>query len=629
MINNITGLEAFDTGSNYHFNNEQPPARPPRDGFNLSHLHTTTIENAGLVIPIMTIRCVPGDSFDFNVSSLLRVLPQVVPPYSGQRGYIHVFKARDTDLFDYAAEYMTKGYTGTSVLQKPIMTADNMGEYWSKKIAPGDLLDYLGLPQGWSPEELTKITGGICVCPVFMYWKAVNQFYRNKNTQINDRVRLPNSFDELRLNNKSELISNKNADVSSEYPDGNLSKKVTFGSLEYRDWSADYFTSGFPSPQRGNAPTLGASASGGSSIPVSLAVDPVTGTGSFKSISSDIIMATGMKVWNPGSTSNTPADVFMPANGQYIGASPSSSLVRYLYLNKSDFLTSMKRNLGIDFVQDGTSYARGEIGLNDLDINITLDQIRRLAISQDELERMAKTDGTFAAFGQVFFGVSSKNSNDYQLQYVGGSYQKIQFSEVLQTSATTDTSFLGQYAGHGISVQTNGDCGHVDCDEHGYIMMLFSVMPDTYYHQGLAPEWTILTQDEEFLPDRERIGLVPVLNREIFFTDDESDDSTPESPRYVANELFIYQAPFDYMRFMANRISGKIADSTNKSFYPYTQAREFTETPSWNADFLKADNIRKDYLAAGNEVAYTAQFNINVRSVRPLPYFHQPAQVLN
>lgn len=594
-INAISGLESFNSGSNYKFNNEQPPARPPRDLFDLGHLHTTTINNAGEVIPVLLMRTVPGDSFDFNVSSLLRVLPQVVPPFSGQRGYIHFFFGRDSDLYDYAGEYIRKGYTGTSVLKKPVMTEENMGDFWTKKVAAGDLLDYLGLPQGWSPKEISDVVGGISVLPAFMYWKAVNQFYRNKNAQINDRVSLPESFDELRLDRQSQLISNRNADVDDDHPDGNLSKKITFGNLLCRDWTSDYFTSGFPSPQRGNAPTLSGSVSGAHTN-----FDSVIDSSSVSNSNSPLVRA-GLFGFRNASTGDV---------GSTVGATGSSTLSDVDISNLKKVLSS------------------GEVSGN-VSFGITLENIRGLSIAQDEMERMAKTDGTFAAFGSVFFGVVSRNALDYELTYIGGTYQSINFSEVLQTSASTDGSYLGQYAGHGISAQTNGYCGHIDCDEHGYIMALYSIMPDTYYFQGLDQIWTTLLQSEEFLPERERMGLVPVLNRELFFTDAESDDSTSESPRYEANELFVYQAPFDNMRFMNNRISGKVADITNKSFSPYTQAREFQDTPKWNVDFLEAKNIRKDYLAAPSEVAYTVQFKFDIRAVRPLPYFHKAASVLN
>lgn len=93
--------------------------------------------------------------------------------------------------------------------------------------------------------------------------------------------------------------------------------------------------------------------------------------------------------------------------------------------------------------------------------------------------------------------------------------------------------------------------------------------------------------------------------------------------------MWAYQNPFDYLRYMPNRIHGKIADPENKSFFPYTQSRKFDSLPNWGRGFSVADDVRKDYLFAKNEDAYSAQFSINVRAVRPLPYKPIPAEIIN
>ena len=228
---------------------------------------------------------------------------------------------------------------------------------------------------------------------------------------------------------------------------------------------------------------------------------------------------------------------------------------------------------------------------------------------------MARTDGSYAQFGQTFFGRSSKNALDYKPIYIGGNYQSIAFTEVLQT-APTATSPLGSYAGHGISYD-NGYLGKVDCDDYGYIMLIASVMPDVYYSQGLDRTLTKQNQSDMYLPERARLGLRPILNKEIYFSGNLTQD----------NDLFAYQNPYDELRYKPSTIHGKIADSTALSFYPYTQARKFTALPTYSQSFATAQNVRKDYLAAPTEVAYTAQFNIKCRAVRPIPYNPEPARI--
>lgn len=95
------------------------------------------------------------------------------------------------------------------------------------------------------------------------------------------------------------------------------------------------------------------------------------------------------------------------------------------------------------------------------------------------------------------------------------------------------------------------------------------------------------------------------------------------------NYLWAYQNPYDWLRYIPNHIHGKIADPTNKSFYPYTQARRFTQLPNWGREFSSTNDVRKDYLVAKTEDAYSAQFSMNIRAVRPLPYKAMPAKLVH
>lgn len=82
------------------------------------------------------------------------------------------------------------------------------------------------------------------------------------------------------------------------------------------------------------------------------------------------------------------------------------------------------------------------------------------------------------------------------------------------------------------------------------------------------------------------------------------------------------------MRYCENEIHGKIADSTSESFFPYTQARHFASRPTYSDDLFFADDVRKDYLAAPSEDAYSAQFKISCRVVSPIPYVPIPATLV-
>ncbi|QCS36031.1 major capsid protein [Capybara microvirus Cap1_SP_95] len=588
-----TYMDSIDSGSQYQFGDKLLQAENPKSAFDLSHLNSLTINNCGSLIPIALWETVPSDTFEISVTSLVRVLPQVVPLYSRQRLYVYAFYSRACDLWKNAHAYYKKGYDGNYVINKPVLTENNMSPgLWDSKITADSLGDYLGLPQGFTYKELSE-TAPINALPFFMYEKIFQAFFIEKNLPYyrDNRAWLPHDEADLRFGaTDNEIISN------SYLAEGQTG--ITLGSLEYRNYPLDYFTSALPSPTRGTAPTLPFTAS--------LSENPLVRF----------------------DTSPTPSSVYDFNSGPSASGGIRRAGVGYFYAN---FPIESNSNIplggnGSDIIipaGSGSSiayrHAYVDMSMSEFLSNITLDKFRELSITTEEVERMARTDGSYVDFGTTFFGIVCKNAFDFKPTLIGATYQSMNFSEVLQTTPTS-TSPLGAYAGHGISVPTNnGYLGKIVCDDYGYIMIVATIMPDVYYHQGLSKLWTKSLQSEEFLPKRAKMGLIPVLNRELFVSGDVVTD----------RDLFAYQNPFDEMRYMPNEIHGKIADSENLSFFPYTQARHFTSTPTYSKEFFEARDVRKDYLAGGTaEDAYSAQFKFDIRAVRPLSYIPVPAVVV-
>ena len=600
-MNNL--LEPIDNGSNYPFRDKLLQARQGRSGFNWSHNRVFTLENAGLLLPVFCSEVLPNSDYDISADLLLRVLPQVVPLYSDQKYYLYSFYARYSDLWSSAQTYMTKGFSGNEILKKPILSENTVvfNEGMEYVVKPGDIFDCFGFQKGKKLSEF----GEINALPFMMYEKIYTDYFMNNNLHINDRVRLPNDPSDFRLNDVGNIISNEYA--TAEYP------AIKLCNLHYRDYSSDYFTTALPFQQRGEAPTL------------DLSSPPNVTANSFSLnslYSSSAIL---------GFNSTTPiVGSFIGPNGIAEGhlRSLKSTSNNTLYTNAaltSDFndLITLRFD-GVPNNSDGGLKADGVIGngltlsgLSSLGGSFTLDQFRNLAVATAELERMARTDGTFAQFGLTFFGEKSRNSNDYYVTFVGGSYRSIAFSEVLQMSSSVNNSPLGSYAGHGM-ISDNGYLGHLHSDEHGYLMILLSIMPDVYYSQGINKMFTRLTQAEEFLPDRDKLGLTAIFNKELYVSGSKDTD----------NDVFAYQNPFDEYRYKENVISGKIADSTNRSFFPYTQARLFNSTPTYSESFFRADDVRKDYLASPTEDAYSGRIRFNIRAVEPLSFTGNPSPVI-
>lgn len=605
-------LDGVDSGSNYQFGDKLQRAQFPRSAFDLSHLNTMTVPNAGMVFPVLCKEVLPSDSWQVRINALLRVLPQVVPLYSRQRMYFDAFYVRCSDVWKDWNVYMKKGNDGNTLLTRPSLTMDNISSdglaltgiggadpdpddssTWSKAVVKANsIYDYMGIPIGTDLVDLIGKGYHIDALPFAALLQIYRWYYLNKNTYIQDKAMFPDDESDFRLNNDGKFISFVTEEVSTN----------VLGSSMWRLWAQDYFTSALPFAQRGAAPTLQLSLSGDLGTGVTMSVGDIHSGNPNSRLYFGNGNGNGIIYLDNGNTKTVISD-----NTSTSGS--ASNGIR----NINGGLQGTE-NAGLTLTNPRISFSNSNV-----DAGIVLDDIRRLAISQLELERMARTDGTYEEFGLTFYGASSRNAIDFKPLYVGSCYQEVSFSEVLQTSSSDAVSPLGSYAGHGVSITQDGNIGSFTADDYGYFVVLCSIMPDVYYFQGLDRMYTKSIQSEEFLPNRDKMGMRPILNQEIFLSGTKATDE----------DLFAYQNPFDEFRYCANEIHGQIADSSKASFFPYTQARKFDSTPNWNANFVTADNVRKDYLSAPVEDAYTMQVRFDIRAVRPLSYVAAPAEVIN
>lgn len=650
---NIKQLESFDSGSNYKFEDKRIDQTTPRSVFDLSHKNIGTMPENGVIMPIALIPTVPNESDDISINILLRALPTVVPLESRQRLYIYAFYSRMGDLWNNWNTFMKKGYSGN--VNKTVPTfhtpdasyigLENRGEltrnkYWETKqaIQATSMGESMGLPheyrkrtvnidgietEGWfNTSRFTKFIGkndsgnkyneNISVLPFMMLLRIWRDYFTNKNYWIDDRVILPDDDEEFRLDDNGRLISATNNgkklifDINSkirdlEYNDNSYTgtdKNTLYFGLPYHEYPKDRFTSALPFMQRGDTPTLEKEFNIGNE------------GGKLQLFNKDGSLKSASNAWWLTPTGNPNTNNQIP-------------LVRF-----SNTETIINRG-GFEFqnptsttIMEGDYLGVGSAGTAKITLSITMNELRKLAQEQTELEAMARTDGSYREFGLTFFGKVSKNATDHKPVYIGGMYQEIKYTEVVQTSADGETP-LGSYTGHSTGMKT-GYIGHIDTDDYGYIMILACVMPDVLYSEGLDKHWTNLHQSDFYLPTRAKLGMTPILKKEVRFNYDRDEEAENTN-----NNLFAYQNIYDELRYTPNRISGYIADAFRKEYFPYTQSRIIASTPIWGREFAMAskDNIRNDYLVAPNEPPFTFDCGISIRSVRPLPYKPIPANL--
>lgn len=539
-----------DSGSNYQFYDKLINSYVSRSAFDLSRLHTTTLD-FGQLIPVDMFWTLPNDDFDIRIEHLLRAMPMVCPPMSRMRIFFHTYYMTFDQLYKHWQTFMSKGRTGKYTSTLPTIKL-------SSTVTAGSLANYLGLPIGLTPEKATSI--GISALPFAMYQRIYRDYYLPANLMTTDEYWFPADEENLKL-----------TDGLHQYIYESDSK-IQLDTLRFRDYVNDYFTSSLPFPMRGDSPSIGL---GGN------------------------------------------APVYVKDYGKvYFGVNDTQRLVLYaenenqsggyqIFASSNDGAATGSYNYG--------AYPAKPLVTDLSNISaVTLDQLRELSVAQRLMEKMARTDGSYGQFVKTFFDEYPKSAKDYRATYVGGTYAPIVTTEVLQTGESGTTP-QGNMAGHGIS-SADGYIGHLHSDDFGICMTLASVMPDSMYCQGIGRDWTRKTQEEFYIPERSGLGPQAVLNQEIYF-----DSNNPTG-------LFSYQDRFDEYRYRENIVSGKVADHSNLSFFPYTQARYFNSEPTLSPSFTTTENnVRKDSFYAPTEVPFVLQVASKVRAVRPLPYKSTPA----
>lgn len=605
MKNRLSSFNVKDKGSNYPFNKSAPKATTPRSLFDLSYLNSFTAVQ-GALIPYYFQHSLMNEDYTFGDEAVCRVVnPPTVPLLSRQRIYFHLYWCSYTQLWKKAQIFFDKGrltMTPPESILLPTFSAVR-GDVAKR----GSLFDYLGINVVNNGNETSTVE--VPALKFMMYLKVWRDYYCNKrifsawlkrmySTTSQEWYRILGEFlfpadeEDFRIGSSQWDAFIANADCLA-----------FFTSLKYRDWTDDYFTTMQMTPlYSDNVPSIDFGAS--TTDIESELYSKLQSTGEYP------ILAEQLRRFS------TPPDfVFENETGKYGTITGSGNFLDY-----SDPSAKMPLDKGgsgsvLDALNN-TFGIRSISGQLSLQSSLTIDKIRNCMSETIILEKLAKTDGTYGEYARAMFGERPKSAYDMRPTFVGGTYQPIVFSQVVSTAVSkkdTEIKPQGSVTGLGLS-SAEGFIGKHHSDDYGIYLGIMSIMPDTYYCQGLQREDTYQTSDDFYLPERAGLGMQAVLQDELYNTAGSHDI------------VLGYQNRYDELRYRANEVHGKVADDNNESFSPYVQTRIFKSAPTLSPEFLTTkDNIPNKWLSSAEEVPYIIQVANKVRAVRPVPYKAVPS----
>lgn len=217
----------------------------------------------------------------------------------------------------------------------------------------------------------------------------------------------------------------------------------------------------------------------------------------------------------------------------------------------------------------------------------------RLAFALQRYEEARARYGSRYTEYLRYLGIRPSDARLQRPEYLGGGVTALQFSEVLSTTATApganETTGVGALAGHGIGLNRTNRYRRF-FEEHGFVITLMHVIPQTMYPQGLFRHWNRRTKEDFWQMELQHIGQQAVLNKEVYL-----GHSNPEG-------VFGFQDRYDEYRRAESQVHGEFRSILSDWHF----ARNFNSDIALNADFVTANPSVNPFQAQANDTLYCA-----------------------
>lgn len=596
-----------------------------RYGHNLSHTETSTV-NMGTCIPGNIIEVFPGDSFKIQAKDLTRFLPQVAPTMHDVFVGIDTYQVPLRQIFDKLHldwdAYLTGGEDGTTEVNIPQIIIPQTG------YEPGSLADFLGYPTNYtdpSTNEKVIVAAGreYSALPVLVYMHIINENYRDQNfikkfdfTKYQEFLDGTYTFydavgNEIEYDLQREglfpkawsrdyygrALPNTQRGVEARVPLGSTADLEPSYAVVSTGYKLSAGTSNIKTTVRatgsaGSTPTLGLSTLqvGGASFSgyylgttfSNLSASDLAGfedkfvkLNSLSTTDLDFPLNVWIKIGEitASGTADATWDIeFMKVSGnatdgyrRYVrtrGSSGNSSSTG----TSTGAIASNSSNQAFEFITESFADLAGvKTNLSEATA-ASIIAFRTAARMQQFGEQLQQAGARAVEYTLKMFGVRIPDGRIQRPLFHGSFRMPVVFSEVLQTSQTTDTSTLATLAGHGITGGVNRPI-HIKVIEHGFIMSIMHIMPRSQF-QNIAPRYLFRkTRWDMPNPLFQGIGEQGMYREEIY--------PNSSNPR----EYFGFVPQYSELMSIPSTLHGHMKDT----FLHWTMARVYTDEPVLSA----------------------------------------------
>lgn len=213
------------------------------------------------------------------------------------------------------------------------------------------------------------------------------------------------------------------------------------------------------------------------------------------------------------------------------------------------------------------------------------------------------------------FGITIPDTRLQRATHLGRTVVDVNFSEVLQTSATTDDSAQGNISGHSIAVSANRPVKYL-AREHGYLFVICNIQPIAQYQQGIPRDAMYQTRYDYMWPVLSQTGEQEIFTAEV----------NANATNVANRRIFGFEPRYNHLRFGQKTVHGDFRTTMTG----YHAGRIFptdTET-NLGENFIKCDATNRMFAVTDQDSApWWLRCEFDIKLVRRLPKWPSPSAI--